>query len=107
MKDYTYKLVLAYLNQVDKNYDFDELRRLIGKDSNYLDSILIDMKNRQYIFYDDYEIIVSKKGKAFLVSNDCLDYKFEESEYSSKSINPKIAMPITELYIPQNFLDKI
>lgn len=107
MENYTYKLILSYFYQVKKNYSFDELKKLIGKDSEYLDEMLVDMKNKQYICYENYEIIVSKKGRAFLIANDCLNYKIEDAEYYGKNINPDLAMPITEIYIPKDFLDKI
>lgn len=111
MHDYKNLLILLYFAQVQDNYDYTELRQIMGMTKYQLEERLIYLKEEGLLYYNNFLLEITKEGLTKLNSNYILlnndNSVFSEDDYNYAHIDKSKAISISDIYIPKNFQEKI
>ncbi len=106
MDNYISRLIISYLFHTENDYEISELMQLTGMGSKQLTEIMNDLFDKNYVEYCEYELQITPKGKAFLISNDSLCDSFSDDYIILRNINPQSALKTDEFYVPKGFTHK-
>lgn len=98
-------LALLYFKDVGKEYEWDELREILGYTPTQLDKLVQKLIGENYLEYDDNEMIISEKGLIFLVANNYIGLSYISDIEWEKIV--RIGQPVSkdDPWIPRHFND--
>ena len=101
--------ILAYFfKDHQHNYSFFFLARSLGISISEVDeliSILID--ENQLAYNSENMLSLTPQGRLCILNSQADFLPFDESSSGMRIINPKVALALDRIYIPENFISKL
>ena len=101
--NYLKLLALVYFKNQVENYDFSELRSILGLTQLQLDELISEFFEKGYLEYKDYEMGISKKCLNFLQKENAVNHNLKSDSINLSVINKENASPLDKIYIPKGF----
>ena len=105
--NYVELLALVYFKDKGKEYDFSELRYILGLTQFQLDELISSLFEKNYLEYIDYEMHLSEKGLSYIKQEQALKHEYKSDEKHLSVIHTETAISLDTNYVPKKFDRKI
>lgn len=105
--NYVELLALVYFKDKGTEYDFSELRYILGLTQYQLDELISSLFEKKHLEYIDYEVCLSEKGLSYIKQEQALKHEYISDEKHLSVINKEKAIPLDTIYVPKKFDRKI
>lgn len=109
MDDFLKGYVLAYFKRHKDEYSFTALAELLGIPISQMDDIIDCLLQEEMLVYNEMHMLsLTPKGRLAILNRreDSIDIS-ENIRFRYRKIDPDIAIPIDQVYIPEGFTQKL
>lgn len=108
MNDFHQGFILAYFKENAKEYSFRALAQSLGVPISLIDDYVEALIREGLLEYNPNKMLsLTPKGRLKILNQQIDFLQFNNSKINTKFINPKKAIPIDSVYIPENFISKL
>lgn len=109
MDDFLKGIILAYFKSHKNEYSFAALAALLGISLSRMDDIIEGLLQEEMLEYNKSHMLsLSPKGRLAILNQKVDSITFSDNiRFRYSKINPDAAIPIDQIYVPPNFLERV